>query len=477
MNFQEVVAIQVTLQGIMEVLNGLQNLTREMNNIEAAANRMTKAGAAFIAVGLAMSAVALKAYDSFVRFRMSIEAILGPNLGLKFANQLQAFSVPSAYDPVTLRKLGLQLAVNNPTDRAMQIIKSSTDLSAVGGADNDAFGRIAYALGQISNAGKVQGDDVRRQIMDATGGGYLIQAVLKQLGLRSPDQLYGMNSEKFFDAMIKAGNAPNNLGAQNRLAQNSPIVAIENTFQAFQNSLIKTGAIIAVLIYWFSQIVQVAIGLFNALNNLTGGWLGVALIVWSIYRGFVLLLPFLRAVATGLGVKTGALGRATTALNLFTIALQRASGAAVVGGAGSGIGGAAGGAAAGALGPRILGWLKDLWLTIQTKFVMVIASIADLLRNVFVGLIGKILLVASVFALLYYLIIKLIELVGGAPGGNPDEAFGTGKNWKKRFHDWLPDWMVGPPETAKTPQAADRPQRRSSWENVYGRRMGNVMKG
>lgn len=462
-DFAEILAIQVTLTGIQQALAGLERLATQLQANDRALAQLARTGAVYVSMALLIAGASLQAYDSFIRFDMGARTLLGTIEGGRFSRALQEFAVPSAFDPQVLRRYAQGLLLREGGSRTMDIVRSSTDVAAAGGANSESMGRIGYALMQISQMGTVRSEELRKQLMGAEGGAAIAVAVAEQLGKKNPNELVGTSSKDFFDALIKAGKQGRFAGAQERLAQASPLVALENTVQALQNALIPTGAILAVIVYWFTKLAQVVIGIFGFFNEWLGGLPGLVIVTFLLYRGFMMMWPLIRLVVSAY------LGQ-LPAVNAVTAALWRLAGAATAAGASSAIVPAIAGGGAAVASASI--WFR-VGLAIGRLLGFVIAVLSPFAKLAAI--------VIAVIAVMWTLA-KLIEwIVSWFVNIKPEDSWSnkmerTGESiWNYANGKGYVDFKTDRKKEAVS--AAERPQRRSSWENIYYRRFGTGMGG
>ena len=92
--------IGVSLAGVSSVLAGLAALSSSIQNTSKSADAFGKAAAIFAAGATTISVAAVKAYDSFARFQMGAESLLGVLEGQRFARAIQKMGcyIPNNYD-------------------------------------------------------------------------------------------------------------------------------------------------------------------------------------------------------------------------------------------------------------------------------------------------------------------------------------------------------------------------------------------
>lgn len=293
MNTMAILSVAFRAQGVSQVLNSLSQVQTAAQRTQTVISGLAVAATAFATGAAAIAGASLLAYDSFARFEMGAKSLLGTLEGGRFAKAIQAFSVPSAFDPTLLRK-GAQGLVSTgmSSGRSLDVLKAVTNLSAAGGSTNEEISRTLLALRQIQSKGIARAEEINQQIAESLP--LLITAVREQAG-RDP---IGMKSDKFFAAIVAAGGKYR--GAQEQLAAKSPVIALENAWQAIQNSLIPTGRALAQVLTVLLMPFQALTSLFSALNEATSGLLGLAVIGSLLYSAAAAMSAYIRMQYVGM---------------------------------------------------------------------------------------------------------------------------------------------------------------------------------
>lgn len=444
MNFADVIAIQVTLNGINQVLSGLDSLARRLRATNQALADSARAGALWIAVGAAIALGAMKAAAAFGRLEMSTKAMFGAQNGARFARQLQNLALnDSPYSLGTMSKAASGIAYKQGPDKTLEIMRAMSDLAAMGGSGAQDFERIAMAISQISGKGKVMAEELRQQIMEAQGGQVIAAEIAKALKLKNAQSLVGVSDQKFFEGLIKAGQARRGFGAQ--AFSIDPFLAVSKMFERLAIAMQPTGRILNMIAAPILMFINQLIDLFRVMNELTGGAIGLILIIATLTRGVILLMPWVMVVINAYRAQAVAMNwslLSITNLRVLLAFLNRRI-FMVIGSLWSLI--TSGAALRGAQ------WLATAgFVGLITATGNLIAAFAGLLLELLpIAIIGM--LIVGVLWLLYKLIAWIVSLFTGGDDKKPSGSSGGGSD--------------------------SRPYSRSSWENTYYRRYGNAMGG
>lgn len=284
--------IGVSLAGVSTVLAGLAALTNSIQNTSKQADKFSAAAAAFTAGAAVMSAASLRAYDSFARFQMGAESLIGVLEGQKFSKAIQKMAVMNAYSADILRK-GSQgfLASGMSASMAQSVLSATTNIAAAGGSTNEELSRTFLALRQINSKGStVRAEEANQQLAESLP--LLAKAVQDITGKQS---IVGMSKDEFFNALIRAGNERYG-GAQDELAKRSPAIAWQNTVDNLKNALIPTGMLLAKALGFILKPINALISAFGALNEKTGGLAGLAVIFGMLKGASLMLGAFVRTI-------------------------------------------------------------------------------------------------------------------------------------------------------------------------------------
>ena len=266
----DALSIGVSLAGVSTVLAGLSNLTNSLNNTGAAADRFSRTAAVFTAAAATIGASAIKAYDSFVKFQIGAESLLGTLEGRRFASAIQKMAVGNAYSADILRRGSQGLVASGMgSGRAQSVLGAITNIAAAGGTDNAGLERALMAIRQINAKGTVRGEEANQQLADTMP--LLLKAVQDLTGRNT---VVGMSKDEFLNAVVTAGTGKY-AGAQENLASKSPGIVLQNTMDNIKNVLIPTGLLLAKALILILKPINAWIGMLSKINEASGGLLGL----------------------------------------------------------------------------------------------------------------------------------------------------------------------------------------------------------
>jgi tape measure domain-containing protein len=449
----------VRAEGIAQTLSGLAQLTDKFDEAAKAASRLGTIGGSLVGVSAGISAASIGAFEGFERMQRVMQAMVGDEAGSKLANQIREFSLQANASGEALQFAAKTwISMTGDAKQVMPLLEALEKMNTSAGMTPDALQRAGRALAQIRAAGKVRAEEIN-QLIDA---GVPLNLVQKELGLtKGLQQAYGMDADKFVDAFMRAmQKAPDR--------SLLPTAQIANIIETFKNTLIPTGRLLAMMASPILRVVGSIATVMSRLNEMSGGVLGLLVVVRLARAGFMLMVPMMRQAAF-------AVLQFAHSNRKAMIAANTAAGAAF---SAKGLGGMLAGAAAMmALAPVLDG--------IATVF----GKINDATSGWAGNLIGIIILLSQMRTALAGILtvqtaIKTIEVVRamlqGAIAlamGNPAGAIalaaaavagGVGIYMGGKAAGW---WGGGNDPGSSVP-TAEQPQRRSSWENVYDRRRG-----
>jgi tape measure domain-containing protein len=328
----DALSLGVSLAGVSTVLAGLASLTSSINNTAASADRFSKTAAVFSAAAATIGASALKAYDSFVKFQIGAESLLGTIEGRRFSDAIQKMAVGNAYSADILRRGSQGLVASGMgSARAQGVLGAVTNIAAAGGTDNAGLERALMAIRQINAKGTVRGEEANQQLADTMP--LLLKAVQDLTGRNT---VVGMSKDEFLNAVVQVGGGKY-AGAQENLASRSPGIVLQNTMDNIKNALIPTGLLLAKALILILKPVNYLITAFSKLNEGTGGLLGLLSIFKLLQFAGSMMVNFIRTII-GLTKAEWDQFNALGKVNLALIAFEHRLNGALVGGTG-GVGG------------------------------------------------------------------------------------------------------------------------------------------
>ncbi len=248
------------------------------------------------------------------RFRISMEAAAGSGAGSRIADEVQRIAAASAFGATELQDVArIWQSMTGQTGKTLQMVKALEALGALGGMTNEQLRGSGVAISQLASSERVMGQDV----LQLVNNGFPMAALLKELGVSSSRDLYGMESKKVIDAILKASDSPEAREAAARLSK-LPTVQLQNALEAVNRALAPTGKLLGELMAALAPLLTGLIGFLAHLNAVTNGWAGMVTIVGLVGGGLYMMI--------------GGMGRAVAALNALAAAATRAAVAQSVGG-------------------------------------------------------------------------------------------------------------------------------------------------
>jgi len=324
MALSQVLQVGLRVNGAQDVIRALQSVGQAADNTASKINSTQKAmGAAAATMGGAIAVASLRAFENMERFRISMEAAAGSGAGSRIADEVQRIAAASAFGATELQDVArIWQSMTGQTGKTLQMVKALEALGALGGMTNEQLRGSGVAVSQLASSERVMGQDV----LQLVNNGFPMAALLKELGVSSSRDLYGMESKKVIDAILKASDSPEAREAAARLSK-LPTVQLQNALEAVNRALAPTGKLLGEVMAALAPLVTGIIGFLAHLNAVTNGWAGMITIVGLVGGGLYMMI--------------GGMGRAVAALNALAAAATRAAVAQNAGAAANAAGNAA----------------------------------------------------------------------------------------------------------------------------------------
>jgi tape measure domain-containing protein len=438
MNIADILAIRIMLDGVQKVVNDLKAVEKQTEKTSKAAKQMERLGAGFAATGAGISIMAVTSYESLERMRRSFTAFAGEAEGNKLADWMTEFSVKANASGESLRSIAQTwLQFGGSIDQVRPLVQAMEKLQGSTGATADQLQRAGYAIAEIKALGKLEMGSVR-QLANA---GMPTHMIAKELGVENIRDAVGRSAEEVVPAIIKA---------MDKMPQRAPMLLqrLANIIEGVNVALAPTGKLISALAAPFVDLAEKATELVTWVNEVTGGWAGLILVIGLVAGGLKMMI----------GVTSGTVG----ALRTLTAAALQAAGALR--------GGAAKPGSSTFIGPmpatQPLMYKLGFWMTrMSMGFMAVLKPMTAFAAAIMGTVIG---------------IEKLAEWL--VPGSITSEnSVLNPQNWLRAWENFKGalsgDKSKGPDvrgiwHTGYTGPSAERPVRRSSWEAIYDRRHG-----
>lgn len=403
MTVTDLLALRVTLDGTERVMRGLSDLANQTAKVSKETNAAAAAGAAYVAAGLGLGYTSLQAAESVGRLRVQLQALYDRETGAGLTDQLRALSGQTIQGFEELAAAARKLANSGvKAEDLVPTVAEIANLSALGANMEGA----ARALGQMKSSGFIYGEELN-QLIDAD---FVMGKIMEKMGKTRREIMGGkVSSEEFFAAMRAVNQEMGDLGG--KMKGELPLTALGKAMDKLRDSLAPTGRLIGQILTPAIALVGALTNAFSWLNNVTGGFAGLAVIVGLTSSGIVKMLGLLRLVAQIQSVQ-------------MVVGWMRQAAAV----------------------QTLLGWLGKLRLmemalrAIQITRLFIQTAIAAVSANPLAA-VG----VAALAALGVGFGVHAFNSRGGGDGGGRSTA------------------------PAASAPVAERPIRRSSWENVYAR--------
>lgn len=283
----QVLAVQVALNGVNQVLDGLANVARSIDNTNSKIIESARAGAAWVAAAAAIGLGSLRAYESFERFRRGLQAQLGTEEGARLAEQIEDLAAASKFGSAELRKAAqYALSLGTAADKVVPLTKAVSDLVGAGGGGTFEVQGAIRATAQISATGRVMAQDFDQLVNAAVPLGLIAE----ELGVTTAHlRTGGVAADEFIAAMMRVSSR---VGSQDLL----PTEQLSNFIETIQRGLIPTGRMVGNMISGIISFVQPLVEMFFRLNEITGGWLTNLLLAVIAINGIAKFIPILTSI-------------------------------------------------------------------------------------------------------------------------------------------------------------------------------------
>lgn len=321
------------------------------------ANMKAMGGATLLAMTAKLATSSVVAYDSFERFRLSMEALIGGGAADKLVNQIDQYAIRSAFTAESLRGVAQTLlALGTPADKLFQRTQMAANMTALAGGNSDTLYRLGLALSQIESIGYLRGQE-RNQLAQA---GVPIAKILASMGVKPGQELgQGVKADAVFAAMERymAGRGD----IQGKIAERSPLIALQNTWERLMIALRPSAAALAFVIIKVANAAMMVLDVFTKLHPIIGGGIGLITMIGSAVVGFRMLLAPLIITRSHVGQLGFSALVASRAMDQFALKVGLAAGVSTRSGAlGMGANFLAGQAGANAVAGGASGWMSRL---------------------------------------------------------------------------------------------------------------------
>lgn len=275
----------VVLTGVKQVFGQLGQIQNAAQNVADSMEAMGYAGAALLAGAGALAIGSVNAFESFERVRRTMSNMLGEKIGTKLAYDIQKFTIEANASTEALQNVanvwtGMTADAKGllPILKALEKNSSSmTDLQLT---------NAGYVLSQIKAGGKVMGND----ILQLVNSGLPLNKIAEELGVKSIRETTQMNGDKFIAGFLRA---------MDKLPDRTPLLTrmLNNIMDAFKSSIVPTGQLVTAALMPLVMVANTLVTAFNKFNLATGGALGFVLIIAAFRAGLVMLIPIMQMLA------------------------------------------------------------------------------------------------------------------------------------------------------------------------------------
>lgn len=286
------------------------------------ANMKAMGGATLLAMTAKLATSSVVAYDSFERFRLSMEALIGGGAAEKLVNQIDQYAIKSAFTAESLRGVAQTLlALGTPADKLFQRTQMAANMTALAGGNSDTLYRLGLALSQIESIGYLRGQE-RNQLAQA---GVPIAKILQSMGVKPGQELgQGVKADAVFAAMERymAGRGD----IQGKITERSPLIALQNTWERLMIALRPSAAALAFVIIKVANAAMMVLDVFTKLHPVIGGGLGLIFMLGSAALGLKLVLGPLAIARAQVGQLGFSAHLASNAIAQFALKVGLAAG-------------------------------------------------------------------------------------------------------------------------------------------------------
>ncbi len=339
---------------MLELKNARDRMDMEMQ----IANMKAMGGATLLAMTAKLATSSVVAYDSFERFRLSMEALIGGGAAAKLTKQIDQYAIKSDFTAESLRSVAQTLlALGTPADKLFERTKMAGTLTFVAGGNSDTLYRLGLALSQIESIGYLRGQE-RNQLAQA---GVPISKILASMGIKAGDDLNSKNASAsaVFAAMQRYTDSLGDV--QGKLAERSPLTALQNTWERLMLALRPSAALLAFEIIRAANAAMMVLDVFTKLHPVIGGGVGLIFMLGAAALGFRMLLAPLIITRSHVGQLGFSALDASWAMDQFALKVGLAAGVSTRSGAlGMGANFLAGQAGANTVAGGAGGWMSRL---------------------------------------------------------------------------------------------------------------------
>lgn len=321
------------------------------------ANMKAMGGASLIAATATLATRSVQAYDSFERFKLSMESLIGGGAADKLVNQIDQYAIKSAFTAESLRGVAQTLlALGTPADKLFQRTQMAANMTALAGGNSDTLYRLGLALSQIESIGYLRGQE-RNQLAQA---GVPIAKILQSMGVKPGQELgQGVKADAVFAAMERYMSTMGDV--QGKIAGRSPLIALQNTWERLMIALRPSAEALSFVIIKVANAAMMVLDVFTKLHPVIGGGLGLTMMIGSAVIGFRMLLAPLTVARMGVNELGVSSTLAARSLEQFALKVGLAAGVSTRSGAvGMAANFAAGQAGANVAAGGAAGWMSRL---------------------------------------------------------------------------------------------------------------------